>query len=302
MAILKDAQNTTTILRAHHLIGRSRSMHTTIHKKEVSAQHAAILWDGESWRVRDLGSRNGTTLDGRRLEVGETAALEPGAELAFGGEQHRFTLTSDAPPAPTATCGDRLVEGSGEYLALPSEENPLALVIFDPDAGWMISQDDEDVPLEDGQRVQVAGESWVIGLPEVIEGTIEARKSAFTLDDVALRFAVSGDEEYVELTVVVGGVAHLLKPRSHHYTLLLLARSRMEDAAAGVGGREEGWLYTSELAKMLRASHNQIYVGLHRARKELDALKVRDASSLVEKRTTTRQVRLGVSELSEAPL
>jgi len=302
MAILKDSQNKTTILRAHHLIGRSRSMHTTLHERDVSAQHAAILWGGDGWKLRDLGSRNGTTLDGQRLEPGETLALTEGAELTFGSEQQRFTLISDAPPAPTATCGDRVLEGSGDYLALPSEEDPVALVVFDAESGWTISRGDRAAPVVDGDVAEVGGERWVIGLPEAIEGTIEARKSEHTIDDVALSFAVSGDEEYVELTAVVGGKAHLLKPRAYHYTLLLLARARMADAAEGVGDREQGWLYTSDLAQMLRASHNQIYVGLHRARKELDKLEVRGAASLVEKRTTTRQVRLGVADISEAPL
>ena len=302
MALLKDAQNNTVILRAHHLIGRSRSMHTSIQEREISAQHAAILWNGQSWGLRDLGSRNGTTLDGRSLEPGETAALATGAVVTFGGEQHRFTLVSDAPPAPTATSGDRVVEGSGDYLALPSEDDPVTLVLFDPDAGWTVSQGDRSEPVEDGQVVTVSGQGWTIGLPEVIEGTLEARKSEYTIDDVALRFAVSGDEEYVELTAVLRGTPHLLKPRAYHYTLLLLARARMADAAAGVTEREQGWLYTSDLAKMLRASHNQIYVGLHRARKELDKLEVRGAASLVEKRTTTRQVRLGVAEISETSL
>ena len=47
----------------------------------VSAQHARLEQHGETWRVVDLGSRNGTYVDGVRIEA---APLTDGAQLRFG--------------------------------------------------------------------------------------------------------------------------------------------------------------------------------------------------------------------------
>jgi S1-C subfamily serine protease len=50
----------------------------------VSAVHAAITRDGERWYVQDLGSTNGTLLDGTPVE--RAMPLEPGARIALGGD------------------------------------------------------------------------------------------------------------------------------------------------------------------------------------------------------------------------
>jgi len=296
MATLSDAEGRIELLRPHHLIGRSRSMHTRVPDQEVSAQHAAILWTGEGWFLKDLGSRNGTFLDGRRLPAGELAPLRAGTSLAFGGLSRVFTLGSDAPPAASARRGDVLVEGNGDYLALPTEDDPAVLIAFEPGAGWVLSDEERATPITDGQGVDVGGERWVVSLPEAITATRDAGARRLTLADCALRFRVSADEEYVELTVLLGGEAHPLKPRAHHYTLLVLARARLGEPS-GTPEAERGWLYTADLARMLRVSRNQLYVGFHRARKEIEALGL-EGAGLVEKRSTTRQLRVGVADLA----
>jgi pSer/pThr/pTyr-binding forkhead associated (FHA) protein len=48
---------------------------------DVSAQHAAIVYTGGRWVVRDLGSRNGTFVNGRRVRE---ADLEHGDRIRFG--------------------------------------------------------------------------------------------------------------------------------------------------------------------------------------------------------------------------
>ena len=48
----------------------------------VSARHALLLREGTGWRLRDLGSTNGTWLNGRRVR--DDAALRDGDRVAFG--------------------------------------------------------------------------------------------------------------------------------------------------------------------------------------------------------------------------
>src|SRR5262245_29550586 len=57
----------------HHYttVGRSPSADITISDPRISSQHAVLYWNGNSWMVKDLSSRNGTFLNRRRLEPGQ---------------------------------------------------------------------------------------------------------------------------------------------------------------------------------------------------------------------------------------
>lgn len=50
----------------------------------VSRRHAQIIFDGESLFLEDLGSTNGTRLNGYRLQAGEQYRLRDGDELLLG--------------------------------------------------------------------------------------------------------------------------------------------------------------------------------------------------------------------------
>lgn len=280
-----------TDLESHHLVGRSRAMHTRIDAPEVSAQHAALSWTGEMWVVRDLGSRNGTWLDGRRI----AALPEPlarGAVLWFGDARIAWTLTDTSAPVPLGRRGDVVVRGDGEMLALPSEEEPLAVITHE--AGrWSAECDGEPRPVAHGDTLEVGGESWRLSLPELLVRTIEARPVDST--GSGLRFAVSANQEYVEVTARDGATALPLKPRAHHEALLALARVRLDDQRQNVTESEQGWVYTSDLARELGVSRNRLYVMLHRCRRDLEGMGL--CLDPIDRRATTQQMRLAVADV-----
>jgi len=78
-----------TVLR----IGRDADMDVVIDNVAVSRRQAEIRLDGADWVLRDLGSGNGTFLNGRRLE--QSAPLRPGDEISFG----KFSLLFERVPA-----------------------------------------------------------------------------------------------------------------------------------------------------------------------------------------------------------
>ena len=51
----------------------------------VSSRHARLVLEDGSWWVEDLGSRNGTFLNARRLTTAARQKLNPGDEISFGG-------------------------------------------------------------------------------------------------------------------------------------------------------------------------------------------------------------------------
>jgi len=75
------------------VIGRGSDADVTIDDPGASRRHAEVVWDGSRGVLRDLGSTNGTSLDGRK--VGQ-AALEPDSRITIGNT----TLTFRVVPRP----------------------------------------------------------------------------------------------------------------------------------------------------------------------------------------------------------
>jgi hypothetical protein len=71
-------------------IGRSRSSDVVIGDENVSRSHAEVRPRGGSWILTDLGSTNGTTLNGRPVNGPEV--LKPGDEISLGGHRIGFAL------------------------------------------------------------------------------------------------------------------------------------------------------------------------------------------------------------------
>ena len=63
-------------------LGRSRQSDVVLNDPNVSRQHAEIRPRGGSWVLTDLGSTNGSVLNGRRIEGPEV--LKPGDEIEVG--------------------------------------------------------------------------------------------------------------------------------------------------------------------------------------------------------------------------
>jgi len=63
------------------VIGRSTKCHLSIPDRFLSRRHARIFKEGEEWFAEDLGSRNGTFVNGSRIDRPE--AIRPGDVLAM---------------------------------------------------------------------------------------------------------------------------------------------------------------------------------------------------------------------------
>ena len=58
----------------------------------VSSEHCVISFDGSVSTIRDLNSRYGTYVNGKKLEPGRTTRLHRGGTIDIGTEKNRFTL------------------------------------------------------------------------------------------------------------------------------------------------------------------------------------------------------------------
>lgn len=88
-------------------IGQGPRNEVVLDDETVSTAHARLDRVSDEWRLTDLGSRNGTWVEGVRLVAGEPAPLVDGAAVAFGGVRLTFRASAPVsiepdpePPAP----------------------------------------------------------------------------------------------------------------------------------------------------------------------------------------------------------
>ncbi len=296
MGILKHSRSGLKhVLLARHLVGRGGFCPLRLQDRYSSQEHAVFWFADGRWWIRDLDSRNGTWLDSSRLEPNQANALSVGSVVAFGNPKQEWEIVDLSPPGPVAEAllTGNLVAGDETLLLLPSDENPEVAVYSDGQGGWLMERDEAIEAIADHARIEVAGDPWRLLLPVAATATWESRDPEAGWQ---LHFRVSADEEYVECDVEREARKVSLRPRAHTFLMLTLARRRLEDDLATEP--ERGWVYVDELCRMLRVDRRTLNVHVFRARKQISDSGLGNPASLVDRRTSTDQVRLGIAEIT----
>ncbi len=127
-ALEKESTGESLELPSRLIIGRSAHCDLRIDDARVSAEHASLYFEDDRWIVRDLASRNGTTVNGTELKSRDRRGLSRFARLCFGSSEQCWILVDDAPPADEGV--DVTVQSSLElsritlrFRVSPEEEN-----------------------------------------------------------------------------------------------------------------------------------------------------------------------------------
>lgn len=133
------------------VIGRGSDCDIRLNDTGASRQHLQVLWDGKAGLARDLGSTNGSKINGQRFRE---AALTPGTVITIGQTQLRFQLV----PARTQSAARAQRPAAAPTTAMPSQhERDLAR---DPQQGSRAGDAPSAAPSAGGDSPGIDQDFW----------------------------------------------------------------------------------------------------------------------------------------------
>ena len=186
-------------------VGRHLDNGLVLAVPRISSRHAVIEWVHTGWHVRDLGSRNGTSVNGRRIRGWRV--IRPGDKIRFAGVSSWLVeqLVEPQPILGSVAClenvdsgrrvpvdADRFLIGTASPADLLVEEwtsaceSPLRVVLFlESERLWAeaaadipdlsidgVSWDGRSVAIDRGRVLQV-GDTRLRVVPHVRSWTVE---------------------------------------------------------------------------------------------------------------------------------
>ncbi|HMO59034.1 MAG TPA: FHA domain-containing protein, partial [Roseiflexaceae bacterium] len=101
-------------------IGRADDNDLVLNDRAVSKYHARLVYNNRGWKVFDLGSANGTYVDGERLFTLDSRQIEDGGSIRIGSVYIVLRTQIQAASEPTAE--DRAV--LDEMASILAQEPP----------------------------------------------------------------------------------------------------------------------------------------------------------------------------------
>lgn len=262
------------------LVGRDAANALAVRDEAVSGRHAELWTEGGGAFLRDLRSRNGTFVNGERvngtvkLSDGDLVRLGPTFELWVRGH------------ADDGRAGVLVVEDieAGIYRRLAVGRTTLgagddgASLSLDGDGElWLSSMDDERA-LEPDETFEVGGRKMrVVSLNAHLPGeTLEvgpAEPAAVAQVHLAVRLdGVAGAE--ATLTDPANGRSYVIDAENRAVLLYVLARRAVEARAAG--RESDTWCADDDVTRDIWGKRgvtdaNSLHVLVHRLRKEIKA-------------------------------
>ena len=129
--LIDNRQQTEYVLRAgENTVGRENT-DVLLADPTVSRRHALIVMDaGKCW-VQDVGSTNGTYVNGQQIHVGETVELPDGGEVKFGSVVLSMKLPiveTEAPAEAEEAAAEEETSETSEVVEVAEAELPEEVV------------------------------------------------------------------------------------------------------------------------------------------------------------------------------
>jgi serine phosphatase RsbU (regulator of sigma subunit) len=164
----------------------------------LSRQHLVLIREKDEWRVEDLGSKNGTLLNGQRLE--KTAPFRPGDRISAGHLVIEFSEAGAAPVAETVMFVDAESFSTTATTVVANLENALGSATDDMNATQVLQGTPQIRALIKAGR-ELAGHRPLAELFQVImdlsmEAVAAGRGVLMTLEGGELQMQVARGEGF----------------------------------------------------------------------------------------------------------
>ena len=289
-------------------VGRAPVNDLTINNTMLSQFHAILWIEGGQAHVRDLGSRNGTFVNGSRAEG--TVTLSPGDVMSFGPDTRVRIAKVDgrfeAPPTlvvqdqDSGLCwvirGDRMHFGGTPECEIQVGDGPrlATLLVTGPDEIWL-GEESDDRPLTMGESFAVGDQTFAVNPgASLLEVTAApARPAATSSYPYVLTVTLDGPMgPQATLEDVMGGLSYKVEAENRAVLLYILARQWLEDDSKLDVDR--GWCSNEDLLTGVwgrsAQDDNKLHVLVYRLRNELK--KVGFEPWFLEKRRRYTRLRL----------
>ncbi len=157
------------------LIGSDAASTIRIVRPGISRRHAVISYDGTGWKIEDAGSRNGTFMDGQRVQIvtidepttiylghptdGEAITLAP--EVATGVDESTPTMIDDS------------LQAEVDEFVLPATPPPVVVATAPP----VVVEEPDPVPVTSRTSVPpTATDAEIAALTTALRDQISAVK------------------------------------------------------------------------------------------------------------------------------
>jgi pSer/pThr/pTyr-binding forkhead associated (FHA) protein len=277
----------------------------------VSRLQARLIWRNEHWTVRDLGSRNGTYVNGERCVGGNLYPIRVGDRLLLGDKRENWVLTDGRAPRSVLIplSGDRSPVILENLLVLPSMEHPHVTVFgVGPGRYEFESEEGTRAALDHNQQIIVGGQPYIVHIcdgdvgDEITRTDTELTTQACE-KNLQLEIAVAPDEESAGATIKYGNVRHVLKPKVHLYLLAHLARMRISQTPSDIvstneemsdaEGDDYGWVDCKALCKDLLINPVHLTQQVCRIRKDFQKISPFAAETVIDRRLRGK-MRVGI--------
>lgn len=155
------------------VVGRRADAGLFLLDEHVSEHHAELYWDGDRLRVRDLGSRNGTAVNGQ--PISDWTDLSQGDVIGFGRVEAVVELAPTASPSASLAPQRVAPLAAPPPVATPLSQQPIFISHASEDKrqvrdiagelrrrGWTVWIDDAEIP---------GGEEWSASLLRALESS-----------------------------------------------------------------------------------------------------------------------------------
>jgi hypothetical protein len=181
------------------VIGRGQDCDIILDEHQVSRQHARLQHTPQGWMLLDLGSTNGTQVNGQQLKAHVPYALRPGDRVALG----TAVLALQQPTVGEAVPQESQKRGKPHPALLIAGAVLIAVVLVGIVVVLVLSlqsKEDETAPGDLGPLDQV---EELLPVPTLLEGITTALPIPTQLEDIATSLPIPTDFEDMKTSLPV---------------------------------------------------------------------------------------------------